>query len=142
MKDGNGYGSEVKQIDKFKFSVQARTHSAICDQPTENGGEDAGMTPPEFMLGSLGACAEFYAVQYLRTRKLDDCGVEVTVTAEKLMQPARLGNFRIHVTCPQALSPEQTEGLQRSVHHCLIHNTLLSVPRVEIDLVVGDPVRM
>lgn len=129
---------KVKQIDKFKFSVHARSHSVICDQPIENGGDDAGMTPPEFMLGSLGACAQFYAVQYLRTRKLDDHGVEVTVTAEKLMQPARLGNFRIHVSCPAALTQDQTEGLRRSVHHCLIHNTLLSAPGVEIELAVGE----
>jgi putative redox protein len=129
---------KVRQIDKFKFNVQARSHSVICDQPAEKGGEDAGMTPPELMLASLGTCAEFYAVQYLRTRKLDDQGVEVTVTAEKLMQPARLGNFRIHVTCPASLSPEQTEGLRRSVHHCLIHNTLLSVPGMEIELAVGE----
>jgi putative redox protein len=91
------------------------------------------------MLASLGACAEFYAVQYLRTRNLNDCGVEVSVAAERLMQPARLGNFRIHVTCPAALTPEQTEGLHRSVHHCLIHNTLLSVPQVDIELAIGEP---
>lgn len=60
------------------------------------------------------------------------------MTAEKLMQPARLGNFNIHVTCPTALSPEQTEGLRRSVHHCLIHNTLLSAPKVEIKLAIGE----
>lgn len=130
---------KVEQIDKFKFNVIARSHSLTCDQPAENGGEDSGMTPPELMLASLGTCAEFYAVQYLRTRKLADHGVTVTVTAEKLMQPARLGNFRIHVTCPTLLSPEQTEGLRRSVHHCLIHNTLLSVPSVEIELAVGEP---
>jgi len=130
---------KVKQIDKFRFSVEARSHSVLCDQPVENGGDDAGMTPPELMLASLGTCAEFYAVQYLRTRKLDDRGVEVSVTAEKLMQPARLGNFHIRVTCPVALSREQSEGLRRSVHHCLIHNTLLSVPQVEIELAVGEP---
>lgn len=132
---------KVRQIDRFKFSVEARSHSVICDQPVDNGGEDAGMTPPEFLLGSLGACAEFYAVQYLRARKIEDCGVEVTVTAEKMLQPARLGNFGIHVTCPAALSAEQTEGLRRSVHHCLIHNTLLSAPKIEIELATGaaDP---
>lgn len=130
---------KVKQIDRFKFNVEARSHSVICDQPVENGGEDGGMTPPEFMLASLGACAEFYAVQYLRTRKLDDRGVEVTVSAEKLMQPARLGNFHIHVTCPLPLTAEQTEGLQRSVHHCLIHNTLLSVSQIDIELAVAEP---
>ena len=130
---------KVKQIERFKFEIEARSHAMICDQPAENGGEDAGMTPPEFLLASLGACAEFYAVQYLRTRKLDDHGVTVTVSAEKLTQPARLGNFRIHVVCPAALSAEQTEGLERSVHHCLIHNTLLSVPKVEIEFEVGVP---
>ena len=130
----------VKQVDRFKFNVQARSHSVICDQPLENGGEDAGMTPPEFLLGSLGACAEFYAVQYLRARKIDDRGVEVMVSSEKLMQPTRLGNFHIHVKCPAELSAEQTEGLRRSVHHCLIHNTLLSAPSIEIELAVGAPV--
>jgi len=130
---------KVKQLEKFRFSVEARSHVVVCDQPAENGGDDSGMTPPELMLASLGTCAEFYAVQYLRTRKLEDRGVEVTVTAEKLMQPARLGNFNIHVTCPTMLSTEQTEGLRRSVHHCLIHNTLLSAPEVEIELSVGEP---
>ena len=48
---------KVKQIDGLKFSVEARAHKVICDQPLDNGGEDAGMTPPEFMLGSLGTCA-------------------------------------------------------------------------------------
>lgn len=130
---------KITQVDRFKFSVKARSHSIVCDQPVENGGEDAGMTPPELLLASLGACAEFYAVQYLRTRKIDDRGVEVTVTAEKLLQPARLGNFQIRVTCPVELSAEQTEGLRRSVHHCLIHNTLLSQPNIEIELAVGEP---
>lgn len=130
---------KVSYIDRFKFTVEARSHSFICDQPLENGGEDAGMTPPELLLASLGACAEFYAVQYLRTRNIDDHGVEVTVTAEKLLKPARLGDFRIHVTCPVELSDEQTEGLRRAVHHCLIHNTLLSVPNIKIDLAVGQP---
>jgi len=58
------------------------------------------MTPPELLLASLGSCAAFYAVQYLKTRNLAETGVEVTVTAEKLKQPARVGNFRIHVVCP------------------------------------------
>jgi uncharacterized OsmC-like protein len=60
------------------------------------------------------------------------------VTAEKLKQPARVGNFRIHVVCPVSLSEEQTEGLMRSVHHCLIHNTLLTPPEIKIELAMAD----
>ena len=125
---------KVTTLDRFKFAIQSRSHSIICDQPAENGGHDAGMTPPELLLASLGSCAQFYALQYLRSRNLDDRGLEVTVTAEKLKQPARIGNFRIQVACPTALTDQQTEGLRQSVHHCLIHNTLLSQPEIQIEL--------
>lgn len=125
---------KIHHLDQVKFSIQARSHSIVCDQPADNGGEDAGMTPPELMLASLGSCAAFYAVQYLKTRNLAQSGVEVTVTAEKLKPPARLGNFKIQVVSPVSLTEEQTEGLMRSVHHCLIHNTLLSPPEIAIEL--------
>jgi len=130
---------KVTHLDHVKFAIQSRSHSVICDQPSDNGGEDAGMTPPELMLASLASCAAFYAVQYLHTRNLAQTGVEVSVTADKLRQPARLGNFRIHVSCPVPLTEEQTEGLMRSVHHCLIHNTLLAPPEIKIELQVPQP---
>jgi uncharacterized OsmC-like protein len=78
-------------------------------------------------------------VQYLKTRSLAESSVEVTVSAEKLKQPARLGNFRIHVVCPVPLTEEQTEGLMRSVHHCLVHNTLLAPPEINIELAMPEP---
>lgn len=129
---------KVSHLDRVKFSIQARSHTVLCDQPAENGGEDAGMTPPELLLASLGSCAAFYAVQYLKTRNLAESGVEVTVSAEKLKQPARLGNFNIQVVCPVALTEEQTEGLMRSVHHCMVHNTLLAPPEIKIDLTIRE----
>jgi uncharacterized OsmC-like protein len=129
---------KITHLDQVKFAIHSRAHSIICDQPAENGGEDSGMTPPELLLASLGSCAAFYAVQYLNTRNLAETGVEVTVTAEKLKQPARVGNFRVHVVCPVSLTEEQTEGLMRSVHHCLVHNTLLTPPEIAIELTTKE----
>ena len=125
---------DVRQLDNVKFSISARSHTVICDQPAENSGTDEGMTPPELLLGSLGSCAAFYAVQYLKTRNLSRGGVETSVYAEKLKNPARLGHFRIEVRCPVPLTAEQQQGMLRSVHACLIHNTLMSVPDIEIDV--------
>jgi uncharacterized OsmC-like protein len=124
----------IKHLDRMKFSIQSRSHTILCDQPAENGGEDSGMTPPELLLASLGSCAAFYAVQYLKARKLAESGIEVSVTAEKLTQPTRIGNFRVHVACPVALTEDHTEGLMRSVHHCLIHNTMLAPSQINIEL--------
>ena len=131
---------KITHLDRVKFAIQARSHTIVCDQPAEIGGEDSGMTPPELLLASLGSCAAFYAVQYLKTRNLAETGVEVTVTAEKLKQPARLGNFYVHVVSPVSLTEEQTEGLMRSVHHCLVHNTLLAPPEIKIELATAESV--
>lgn len=124
----------IDQLEGVKFTVQARNHTVICDQPQENGGKDTGMTPPEFLLASLGTCAAFYAAEYLRTRDLAHGGVSVSVTSEKLKGPARLGNFRIRVDSPVSLTEEQRQGLMRSVEHCLVKNTLLNPPQMEVSL--------
>ncbi len=125
---------KITHLDHVKFSIQARSNTILCDQPPENHGADSGMAPPELLLASLGACVAFYAVEFLKTRKLAETGVVVTVTAEKLRPPARLGNFCVRVECPVALTPAHREEMMRALHHCLIHNTLLSPPAIEIDL--------
>ena len=127
---------EVKQDSGVRFSIHARGHIVLSDQPTENGGADGGMTPPELLLGSLGSCAAYYAVQFLKLRGLTDEGVNVTVDAEKLKAPARMGNFRVRVTSPVPLSEEQRRGLERTVHQCMVQNTLLSAPQITLELTV------
>ncbi len=124
----------IRYTDGVKFEAEARGHKVICDQPHDNGGEDAGMAPPEFLLVSLGTCAGYYAAHYLKTRSLPLDGLEVRVVAEKAMQPARLGSFRIHVAVPD-LEPRHQEGVLRSVKLCLVHSTLLEKPQVETVLV-------
>ena len=128
---------KISHLDGVKFAIQARSHVIICDQPLDNGGADSGMTQPELLLASLGACAAYYALHYLKSRDLAQTGVEVSVTAEKLSQPARLGNFHVRVMSPVPLSAEQAEGIRRSVQRCLIHNTLLSPPEIRVDLTVN-----
>ena len=124
----------VEHIGAVQFEIKARQHVIVCDQPPDNFGQDEGMTPPELLLASLGSCAAFYAVAYLKKFKLSEKGVKVRVTAEKLKDPPRLGEFRIFVDAPVALDAKHTEGMTRSVHQCLIHNTLLNPPSIAIEI--------
>ena len=48
----------TKHLGAVQFEISARGHRLYCDQPVENGGFDEGMTPPELMLASLGACRD------------------------------------------------------------------------------------
>jgi putative redox protein len=120
----------VRHLGGAKFEAATRGHRVVCDQPRENGGADAGMTPPEFLLAALGTCAGYYAAQYLKARSLDCSGLEIKVSAEKALQPARLSSFHIEVLAAP-LDPQHEAGLLRSVQKCLIHNTLLHLPAIE-----------
>jgi uncharacterized OsmC-like protein len=120
----------IQHVGDVKFEGNARGHRVICDQPADNGGSDSGMTPPEYLLVSLGTCAGFYAAQYMKVRSLVHQSLDVKVTAEKAMQPARLGRFRIEVIVP-GLDPQHQAGVLRAVKSCLIHNTLLNAPAIE-----------
>ena len=122
----------VEHLGAVQFEIKARHHAISCDQPPENGGFDEGMTPPELLLASLGSCAGFYAAQYLRKFNLATEGTRVRVTAEKVKDPARIENFHIEVETPIELTPQHRAGVERAVHHCLIHNTLLHPPRITI----------
>jgi uncharacterized OsmC-like protein len=127
----------IEHLGSVQFEIRARQHKIVSDQPAENGGFDEGMTPPELLLASLGSCVGFYAAQYLRKYKLATEGTRVRVTAAKLKEPARLGEFEIELEVPVELSEEHKEGVERSVKHCLIHNTLLNPPK--IDLTIKSP---
>jgi len=100
----------VEHLGALQFEIKARQHTILSDQPTENGGHDEGMTPPELLLASLASCAAFYSAQYLRKYKLATEGTRVHVTAEKLKDPARVDNFRIEIESPLALTEQQREG--------------------------------
>ena len=128
---------EIVHLGDVKFEAIAGRHHVICDQPASNGGADSGMTPPEFLLVSLGTCAGFYAAQYLKARSLPAEGLRIKVVAEKAAQPARLGKFQIEVTAPE-LDAQHQAGILRAVKACLIHNTLLNAPAIEVTL--GAPV--
>lgn len=124
----------VEHLGGVQFEIKARQHRIACDQPAENGGFDEGMTPPELLLASLGACAGFYAAQYLKKHQLATGGTLVRVSAEKAANPPRMNNFRIQVEVPSELGDKHRQGIDDAVRHCLIHNTLLNPPKMTLEI--------
>src|SRR5580765_4002226 len=126
----------IQHRGNVRFEAGTRGHRVICDQPASNGGSDSGMTPPEYLLVSLGTCAGFYAAQYLKVRSVAHHGLDVKVSAEKATQPARLGQFRIEVIVP-GLDAQHQAGVLRAVKACLVHNTLIHAPTIETVVSTG-----
>jgi uncharacterized OsmC-like protein len=127
---------EVRYTNHLQFQATARGHEILSDQPLDNGGDDTGMTPPEWFLASLGSCVGFYAVKYLQTRGLEAAGLSIHVSAQKTMDSsARLDDIEIHLSLPIVLDNHHQQGLRKAVDVCIIHNTLMHPPRVTTQIV-------
>lgn len=130
----------VGHLGDVQFEIGARGHTIVSDQPTENGGYDEGMTPPELFLAALGSCAGYYAAQYLRANKLANAGTRIRVGADKVKNPVRMDNFFIEVDLPVEVTEQHRVGVQKAVHECLIHNTLLNPPKISLTINSGAAV--
>lgn len=129
-----GLETKITYMDGVRFQVAARNHEIASDQPLENGGTDRGMTPPELLLASLGTCVAYYAAEYLRARNVPPAGLTVTVTAEKAQNPTRLTDFRIGLSVHGLGDQRHRDGILRAAKNCLIHNTLLHAPTIDVEI--------
>ena len=130
---------EVRYKTHLQFQAITRGHEILSDQPLDNGGDDAGMTAPEWFLASLGSCAGFYVVKYLQTRGLDTAGLSIDVSAQKTTDsPARLDDIEIRLSLPIVLDDHQQQGLRKAVDACIVHNTLMHTPKVTTQIAHTD----
>ena len=56
----------------------------------------------------------------------------VKVKAGKAAQPARMDSFRIVIEVPGLEDPRHRDGVIRTAKNCLIQNTMLHAPSIEI----------
>jgi uncharacterized OsmC-like protein len=121
----------IRHTANLQFEAVTRGHKIIGDQPTSNGGEDVGMTPPEWFLASLGSCIGFYVVKYCEARNIDTADLDIGISAEKTKdRPYRIDQIKINLNFPMQLERRHFAGLERAVNQCLIHNTLTHPPTI------------
>lgn len=128
--------SSTRYVDGKKFETFLGRHCIVTDQAAQEGGTDAGPTPPELLLAALGTCAGHYAAEYLRARALSIAGLHVYVSAEKAGRPVRLASFRVEVDMP-GIDERHRQGLVRAINACLVHNTLSAPSAMEAVVVSG-----
>lgn len=68
---GKIIAASVRLVDGLKVEATARNHSILLDEPENIGGEDAGMTPVEGLLSSLGACMTIVAKLYAKSKGIN-----------------------------------------------------------------------
>ena len=116
-----------------RFTVACRSHEITIDQPVDNGGEDAGMTPPEIMAGSMASCIGFYVARYCQQANIDTTGLYVSCDWNVGGEPRHMERFDIDIHLP-AMPDNRRKAIERVAKGCLIHATLGQQPEINIGL--------
>jgi len=134
----------VKQENGFRTECKAGKHTVIIDQPPP-GGTDAGPTPLDVQLMSLGGCIAAIGRIIAMQRKLPVRGFEITVggnlDTDRLLGKGgdkRVGFFEINVgvKVDADMSPEEKEKFVHEIDlRCPISDNLQNMTEVKIKAV-------
>lgn len=129
---------------KYRTEVAARSHSIIADEPKKYGGQDAGFTPYELLLSSLGTCTAITLRMYADRKKWDL--EEVLVHLEHFKQHAedshncsderraKIDKFVRTIELHGDLTFAERKRLLEIANRCPVHRTLEN--KIEIDTVL------
>ena len=117
-----------------RYDVTSGAHTLVTDQPIEDGGGNAGMSPVELFVGSLGSCVAYFVGRYCARHQIPCEGFTVDAEWSYAEQPHRVGAVELRVNLPSAVTSEQREKLLKVAHGCTVHQSLAVPPKVEIQL--------
>ena len=125
---------QVTHLGNDRFEIRVREHRLQVDQPLSDGGDDTAPTPTELFISSLAACVAFYARRYLARHDLPTEGLAVDASFTMASRPARVGEITVHLELPVGVPEDKREALLAVASHCTVHNTLVTPPKITIDL--------
>jgi uncharacterized OsmC-like protein len=118
-----------------QFSIRIRTHEITVDQTLAGGGLDSAPTPIELLGASLGSCIAYYVHRFFHTRGLPSDDIRVEVTSHQVANPSRIESFDVRLHLPSDIDPKYVPLLDRVVHSCPAHNTLILGANVNVEYV-------
>ena len=117
-----------------RYDITNGKHHIITDQPVEDGGQDAGMTPVELFVGSLPSCDGYFVGRFCGRHGIPREGLSVEAEWSVAEGPHRVGRIDIEIYLPTRLTPEQQERLLKVAHGCTVHQSIAGPSNIVIKL--------
>ncbi|MCC6139732.1 MAG: OsmC family protein [Nitrospira sp.] len=117
-----------------RYDITSGQHRVVTDQPEEDGGRNAGMSPVELFIGSVASCVGYFAGQFCARHDISREGLAVDAEWEMAEGPHRVGTIALAIRLPHRLSPDMKERLLKVAHGCTVHQSLSGAPAVTIQL--------
>lgn len=124
------YQVEIANSGDYTFKAKSKDYAFMVDL----GGK--GMTPPDVLLASLGACMGVYLRKYAEGAKLALPEFKLLVSAEFAKEePICFRKIKVEVDLKGTrLDERRQKSLLEFIQNCPVHRTLKSNPEVEVSI--------
>jgi len=122
---------------KFLQDVVAGEHRFVADEPVRLGGWDAGPTPYDLLLASLGTCTAMTIKMFAAREKIPLEDVSIGLRHDRVhgedceANQGKIERITRHVELTGSLSDDQRKQLIEIADRCPVHNTLVGELRIE-----------
>jgi putative redox protein len=129
----------VHSLGNLRHEIAAGAHTFFADEPTGAGGDDAGPTPYDLLLGALGTCTSMTLLMYARRKGWPLEDVEVRLShqrdyardcAECDTKPVQIDQIERRITLKGQLNQSQRTRLLEIAEKCPVHRTLTGTIKV------------
>lgn len=120
----------------FPGGVEVTAHykgfTIATDQPEANGGTNNAPSPFDLFLGSLGACAGFFALRFCQQREIDTTGMKLSLQTERNPETHRVDRVRIAIHLPPDFPGKYRKAIVRTTDQCSVKRHILEPPEFEV----------
>lgn len=119
-------------IDNLPYTVTLKggEHQWLADEPTSLGGADAGPTPTQLLLSSLGACTAITMKMYAGRKEWPLEKVDIELTLNPNGKPTSGTDIQRTLHLHGALDDSQKERLLQIANACPVHKLLTGEVRI------------
>ena len=117
-----------------RYDITCGQHRIVTDQPAEDGGQDAGMSPVELFVGSVASCVAYFVGQFCVRHQISREGLAVHADWNLAENPHRVGRIEIAIHIPHRIPADLKERLLKVAHGCTVHQSLTVPSNVTIEL--------
>jgi putative redox protein len=117
---------------KLRQELFIGRHHLVADELIEQGGEDTGPSPFDFLASALGACTAMTLRMYAQRKSWPLENAEIVVTLSKASDATKFDRI---IELKGALSTEQKARLLEIANRCPVHKALTGKIEIKTALV-------
>lgn len=113
----------------------------LTDQPVDHGGDGEAPAPFDLFLASIGTCAAYYVLEFLRQRGFDGRDAELELETFRDPRTHMVSSIELRVSLPPEVPEKYRSAVLRAANLCSVKRHLEHPPEITTIVSMGEDVR-